>query len=57
MKPMLKGPGTERLKLNQEKLLSAFALKFNLRRYNLVVNTRAAAREAGAYTRSHFSST
>jgi len=33
MKPMLKAPG-KRLKLTYDKLLSSFAFKFNLRRYN-----------------------
>ena len=32
--PTLKPPGTKRLKLKCEKLLSTFAFKFNLRRYN-----------------------
>jgi hypothetical protein len=35
MKPMLKPPGTERLKLDFDELLSSFAFQFNLRRYNL----------------------
>jgi hypothetical protein len=30
---MLKAPGTERLTLKHDDLLSSFALKFNLRRY------------------------
>ena len=33
MKFMLKAPGTKRLKLKCDTLLSSFALKFNLRRY------------------------
>jgi len=33
MKPMLKPPGTMRLKLHCHILLSTFAFKFNLRRY------------------------
>jgi len=33
MKPKLKPPGTERLKLNYYILLSASAFKINLRRY------------------------
>jgi len=33
MKPPLKAPGTKRLKLRCDKLLSDFAFKFNLRRY------------------------
>ena len=47
MKPMLKAPGTKRLTLNHDTLLSSLAFNSNLRRYS----------EAGAYTRSHFSST
>ena len=35
MKPTLKAPGIRRLKLKYAKPLSNFALKFNLRRYNL----------------------
>jgi hypothetical protein len=35
IKPKLKPPGTKRLKLNCDILLSTSALKFNLRRYNL----------------------
>ena len=34
VKPTLKPPGSKRLKLEAEKLLSNFAFKFNLRRYN-----------------------
>ena len=33
MKAMLKAPGTKRLKLTHDKLLSSFAFNFNLRRY------------------------
>ena len=33
MKFVLKAPGTMRLKLYNDKLLSTFAFKFNLRRY------------------------
>jgi len=33
MKAVLKAPGTERLKLKYDELLSSFAFKFNLRRY------------------------
>ena len=33
MKPMLKAPGTKRLYLKYDKLVSTFAFKFNLRRY------------------------
>jgi hypothetical protein len=34
IKPKLKPPGTERLKLNCDVLLSTAAFEFNLRRYN-----------------------
>ena len=34
IKPTLKVPGTKRLKLKHDKLLSTFAFNFNLRRYN-----------------------
>ena len=33
IKPTLKAPGTKRLKLKYDKLLSSFAFNFNLRRY------------------------
>ena len=35
MKPALKAPGSKRLTLIYNKLLSKFALNFNLRRYTL----------------------
>ena len=35
IEPTLKAPGTRRLRLNYDVLLSSFALKFNLRRYSL----------------------
>ena len=35
IKPTWKAPGTERLKLNYDQLVSNFAFKFNVRRYNL----------------------
>jgi hypothetical protein len=35
IKPTLKAPGTKRLKLNYDELLSNFAFKFNLRRYDV----------------------
>ena len=52
MKPMSKAPGTERLKLKYDKLLSSFAFNFNLRRYNvarsrLPPNVIVAHQEAG----------
>jgi len=34
MKPTLKPPGTKRLKLEYDKLLSNFGFKINLRRYS-----------------------
>jgi hypothetical protein len=34
MKPMFKAPGIMRLKLEYDDLLSSFAFKFNLRRFN-----------------------
>jgi hypothetical protein len=34
MKPVLEAPGIKRLKLNCDELISNFAFKFNLRRYN-----------------------
>jgi hypothetical protein len=33
-KPVLKAPGSKRLRLTYVKLLSIFAFKFNLRRYS-----------------------
>jgi len=36
IKPTLKAPGSKRLKLEHEKLLSDFAYNFNLRRYSVV---------------------
>ena len=46
LKPMLKPPGTKRLKLNYDILLSTSAFKFNLRCYTMA--TEAAKREAAA---------
>ena len=46
MKPQLKPPGTQRLKLNCDILLSTSAFKFNLRRYN-TASLSSAAGEAG----------
>jgi hypothetical protein len=50
IKPTLKAPGTERLKLKYDKPLSNVALKFiNLRRFTTVAAARArAAAEAAA---------
>jgi hypothetical protein len=41
MKPKLKPPGTKRLKLKCDKLLSTSAFKINLRRYNKDVDKDA----------------
>jgi hypothetical protein len=61
---MLKGPGDKRLKVKRVGLLSSFAFNFNLRRYNLwrdelnlIASMLSVATQAGAYTRSGFSST
>jgi len=52
IKPTLKAPGTERLKLKYDEPPSNFAFKFNLRRYTEIDElSRAldfARREAGA---------
>ena len=45
IKPNLKPPGTKRLKLNCDVLLSTSALEFNLRRYN-VAKTNVGSFEA-----------
>jgi len=42
MKHMLNAPGTKRLKLTYDKLLSTFAFNSNLRRYRMVRRPRAA---------------
>jgi hypothetical protein len=72
IKPTLKSPGTERLKVKRVKPLSNFALNSNLHRYNQVFVDGALSGynnpcslllnegldlAAGTYTRSHFSST
>jgi len=57
IKPTLKAPGTQRLKLEFDDLLSTSAFKFNLRRYTKVTMTMTTRSSAGAYTRSHFRST
>ena len=61
MKPMLKAPATtgKRLKLEYDNLLSRFAFKFNLRRYNLALVAACLAAYsraslAGSYTRPIF---
>jgi len=45
MKLMWKAPGTIRLKLKYDKLLSSFAFKFNLRRYIADLATGERVRE------------
>jgi len=44
IKPTLKAPGTERVKLNYEELLSNLGFKFNLRNYNVVPPATGALR-------------
>jgi hypothetical protein len=68
MKPMLKVPGTEGLKLKYDLPLSNFAFKFNLRRCITELESeadfpydmeefRGVLVKAGAYTRPLFGST
>ena len=63
IKPTLKAPGTNRLKLNCDELLPTFAFKFNLRRYTavplalLAVSFACFGYVAGAVTRPLLSST
>jgi hypothetical protein len=47
IKPTLKPPGTERLKLKYDEAPSKFAFKFNLRRYMVVVPAGARCRRGG----------
>jgi hypothetical protein len=49
MKSMLKAPGTKRLKLTCDGLLSSFAFKFKLRRY-----TQEIALEASRLVQVHY---
>ena len=49
IKPTLKAPGLKRLKLKCDKLLSTFALKFNLLRYSEAVETANLAETIGSY--------
>jgi hypothetical protein len=64
IKPQMKAPGAERLKLEYDKTLSSFAFNFNLRRYRMATRVlRCGVRRggcgstAGAYTRPLFGST
>jgi len=63
MKPLLKAPGTQRLKLDFDILLSTYGFNVSLRRYTKVLlgaeagGLGQAFRQAEAYTRSFFSST
>jgi len=64
IKPKLKPPGTKRLNLKLDMLLSSSAFKFSWRRYNESEVTEAEQERradrmppAGAYTRSRYSST
>ena len=45
IKPRLKPPGSKRLKLNCDALLSTSAFKFTLRRYTMVLETGEELRE------------
>jgi hypothetical protein len=65
VKPTLRAPGSERLKLKYEELLSNFGFKLSLRRYSLVCHSYSSERQysryrgvhpAGAYTRPLFRS-
>jgi hypothetical protein len=47
MKSMLKAPGTKRFKLQNEKLLSNFAFKSNVRRYSMVYFAPAVQNNVG----------
>ena len=48
IKPTLKAPGTMRLKLNCNKLLSCFAFDYNLRRHREAEAEEASGAEGGA---------
>ena len=54
IKPNLKPPGTRHLKVKCDTLISTFAFKFNLRRYNVDRQTRALRGQG--LTLVHFSS-
>jgi hypothetical protein len=53
MMPALKAPGSKRLKLEHEKLLSKFAFIFNLRRYTVLKLRRLTFQPAAAWLRGH----
>jgi len=53
MKPMLKGPGARRLKLNCDKLLSSLAFKSNLRRYISVLGVMDGWVQSLSYNITH----
>jgi len=61
IKPTLRAPGIDRLELYYDEPHSHFAFKFDLWRYTVVFDSfdcwHGAGTWAGAYTRSHFSST
>jgi len=64
MRPTLKAPGTERLKVEYEEQLSNFAFKIYLRRHIKVKHIQLSPEDrlggtplAGAYSRPLFSST
>jgi hypothetical protein len=59
IKPTLKAPGSERLKLNCDILLSTSAFSFNLRRYTVggMMATAARARQGLTSLLSHLSPT
>jgi len=42
MNPMLKAPEIKRLKLKRDEVVSSFAFKFNLRRYNQGISSDVA---------------
>jgi hypothetical protein len=46
---MLKPPGTKRLKLKYDELLSNLAFKFNLRRYNMVIKVMVSSRTSAVF--------
>ena len=56
IKPTLEAPGTKRLNLKSDKLLSSFAFKINLRRYSWGP-TRASCRRRTASTAARYAPT